>query len=135
MCWGSGGRHGRRVVESEEQNPAEPALNEHIERVRADPPPKGGLKVVLRVAPEGWDVPRDSFFQNNFYLLPRLVEAVRERVRESGVRHLVDAYCGVGVFAIELAKQVESFAGIEIDLRAIRAARVNAAQPGFATGH
>ena len=128
-------RHDNRlVVDIEECKAAEPALNEQIARVRADPPPKGGLKVVLRVAPEGWDVPRDSFFQNNFYLLPRLVEAVREGVRESGVRHLVDAYCGVGFFAIELAKQVESFAGIEIDLRAIRAARVNAAQRGCANG-
>ena len=94
---------------------------------RADPPPKGGLKVVLRVRPEGWDVPRDSFFQNNFFLLPRLVEVVRQRLRESRVRHLVDAYCGVGFFGIELADQVESFAGIEMDRMAAEAARRNAA--------
>ena len=50
-------------------------------KVRAHPPPKGGIKVVLRVAPEGWEVPRDSFFQNNFFLLPKLVEVVRERLR------------------------------------------------------
>ena len=128
-------RHDNRlVVDIEECKVAEPALNEQLERVRAHPPPKGGLKVVLRVAPEGWDVPRDSFFQNNFFLLARLVEAVRERVRDSGVRHLVDAYCGVGFFAIELADEVESFAGIEIDLMAIKAARGNAANRGRSNG-
>src|ERR1041384_5239988 len=78
-------RHDNRlVVDIEECRIAEPALNEQIKYVRAHPPPKGGLKVVLRVAPEGWNVPPDSFFQNNFFLLPKLVELVRERVRESG---------------------------------------------------
>src|ERR1700690_1061164 len=33
---------------------AEPVLNEQIRRVRAHPPPKGGIKVVLRVSPENW---------------------------------------------------------------------------------
>ncbi len=128
-------RHDNRlVVDIEECKVAEPALNEQITRVRARPPPKGGLKVVLRVAPEGWNVPGDSFFQNNFLLTPRLVDVVRERVRESGARHLVDAYCGVGFFGIELAELVESFAGIEIDLMAIQAARDNAAVRGCANG-
>ncbi len=128
-------RHDNRlVVDIEECKVAEPALNEQIRRVRAHPPPKGGLKVVLRIAPEDWELPRDSFFQNNFFLLPSLIEAVRERVRESGVRHLVDAYCGVGFFAIELADQVESFAGIELDQMAVKAARVNAANRGRGNG-
>src|SRR2546426_2336500 len=86
----------RLVLDVEECKIAEPGLNQQLGRVRGNPPAKGGLKVVLRVAVEGWDVPRDSFFQNNLFLLPKLVEAVRERVRNSGVRHLVDAYCGVG---------------------------------------
>src|SRR5437016_2530092 len=124
----------RLVLDVEECKIAEPRLNQQLGRVRGNPPAKGGLKVVLWVAPEGWDVPRDSFFQNNLFLLPGLVEAVRERVRDSGVRHLVDAYCGVGFFAIELADEVESFAGIEIDLMAIKAARGNAANRGRSNG-
>jgi hypothetical protein len=60
----------RLVVDLEECKIAEPALNEQILHVRAHPPPKGGLKVVLRIPPEGWEVPPDSFFQNNFFLLP-----------------------------------------------------------------
>jgi hypothetical protein len=59
-------------------------FNDHIKRVRANPPPKGGLKVVLRIPPEGWEVPPDSFFQNNFFLLPGLVEAVRQFRKEVG---------------------------------------------------
>jgi len=128
-------RHDNRfVVDIDECSIAEPALNEQIKGVQANPPPKGGIKVVLRIAPEGWEVPRDSFFQNNFFLMPKLVETVRERIRNSGVRHLIDAYCGVGYFAIELADLVESFAGIEIDQMAIKAARRNAANRERANG-
>ena len=86
---------------------AEPAINEQIRHVRAHPPPKGGIKVVLRIPPDNWDVPPDSFFQNNFFLLPRLVETVRDCLRLSGAQHLVDLYCGVGFFGIELANAVE----------------------------
>ena len=121
-------RHDNRlVVDVDECRIAEPALNEQIRRVRAAPPPKGGIKVVLRIAPEGWDVPRDSFFQNNLFLLPKLVETVRERIRDGGARQLVDAYCGVGFFCVEVADLVETFVGVEIDPPAVQAARRNAA--------
>jgi tRNA/tmRNA/rRNA uracil-C5-methylase (TrmA/RlmC/RlmD family) len=113
---------------------AEPALNQQLVHVRSNPPPKGGIKVVLRIPPEGWDVPPDSFFQNNFFLLPRMVDTVRELLKASGSKHLVDVYCGVGFFAIELAKHVESFAGVEYDRMAIRAAHKNAQRRGATNG-
>ena len=113
---------------------AEPALNAQITHVRAHPPPKGGIKVVLRIPPEDWTVPPDSFFQNNFFLLPKLVETVREILRAGGTRHLVDLYCGVGFFGIEVADAVESFVGVELDKLAIKAARENAAQRGRTNG-
>jgi len=113
---------------------AEPAINEQIRYVRAHPPPKGGIKVVLRIPPEGWDVGPDSFFQNNFFLLPKLVDTVREMVRRGGTRHLIDLYCGVGFFGIELADVVESFAGVEYDRMAIESARRNAASRGRTNG-
>lgn len=128
-------RHDNRlVVDLEECKIAEPALNEEIRRVRAHPPPKGGLKVVLRVPPEGWEVPRDSFFQNNFFLLPKLVEAVGEQLRQCGSRYLIDAYCGVGFFSLELADAVERYLGVEIDSAAIKAARRNAELRGKPNG-
>jgi len=114
------------VEDIEECRIAEPALNEQLRHVRAHPPPRGGLKVVLRTLPEDWEVPPDSFFQNNFFLLPKLVATVRGLVSTGGVRHLVDLYCGVGFFGIELADTVESFVGVEYDQRAIRAAQKNA---------
>ncbi|HTI98704.1 MAG TPA: class I SAM-dependent RNA methyltransferase [Dongiaceae bacterium] len=113
---------------------AEPALNEQILEVRQNPPPKGGIKVVLRVQPEGWEVPPDSFFQNNFFLLPKLVETVGAALQEAGTRFLADVFCGVGFFAIELADRVESFVGVEFDRMAIKAARQNAASRGRTNG-
>ena len=124
----------RLVVDIEECKIAEPALNEQILHVRKNPPPKGGLKVVLRVAAEGWEVPRDSFFQNNFFLLPKLVEVIRERLQQSGSRFLIDAYCGVGFFSLELADLVEKFIGVEVDLMAIKAAKQNAVLRGKTNG-
>lgn len=105
---------------------AEPALNEQVKQVRANPPPRGGLKFVLRVQPENWSVPKDSFFQNNFFLLPELVTTVKGFLAQSGARHLIDLYCGVGFFGIEAAGAVDSFVGVEYDQLAIRAARENA---------
>jgi len=113
---------------------AEPALNEQILQVRANPPPKGGIKVVLRVQPEGWDVARDSFFQNNFFLLPQLVETARGCLKDSGVKYLLDLYCGVGFFGIELAGAVQSFAGVEYDAQAIKSARRNAETRNITNG-
>ena len=115
------------VQDIEECKIAEPPLNEQIKHVRANPPPRGGLKFVLRVQPEGWVVPKDSFFQNNFFLLPELVGTVKNFLKDSGAKHLIDLYCGVGFFGIEAAGAVESFVGVEYDQMAIRAARENAA--------
>ncbi len=127
------------VEDLDECKIAEPALSEQIKHVRANPPPKGGIKVVLRIPPEDWVVPRDSFFQNNFFLLPKLVETVRGFVKDGGAKHLIDLYCGVGFFGIELADAVESFVGVEFDQQAIKAARENAklknrTNGGFITG-
>lgn len=124
----------RLVVDIEECKIAEPAINEQIRQVRRRPPPKGGIKVVLRIAPEGWRVPPDSFFQNNFFLLPQLVATVRQRLRDGGARFLIDAYCGVGFFSIEAADAVEEFAGVEVDSAAIKAARQNALARGRRNG-
>lgn len=113
---------------------AEPSLNEAITQWRRNPPPKGGLKTVLRIPPEGWVVPEHSFFQNNFFLLPALLDGVRSRLKDSGVQHLFDVYCGVGFFAISLADAVKSFTGVELDAPAIRAARKNQESRGITNG-
>lgn len=113
---------------------SEPELNEQIQYVRQNPPPKGGLKVVIRKFPPDWEVPQDSFFQNNFFLLPELVRVVREAFKGGGSRYLIDLYCGVGFFGIELAGLAEAFVGVELDKKAILAARHNAARRGITNG-
>jgi len=124
----------RLVVDIEECKISEPALNQEITRVRRNPPPKGGIKVVLRVPPENWELPPDSFFQNNFFLLPELVNTVRSTLRSSESRFLVDAYCGVGFFSIECADLVDRFVGVELDGPAIKAARRNAERRKISNG-
>jgi tRNA/tmRNA/rRNA uracil-C5-methylase (TrmA/RlmC/RlmD family) len=128
------GTDNRFVEDIEECKIAEPALNDQIKHVRANPPPRGGLKFVLRVQPENWEVPKDSFFQNNYFLLPELVGTVRGFLRASGARHLIDLYCGVGFFGIEEAGAVESFVGVEYDALAVKAARQNAAARDIRNG-
>jgi tRNA/tmRNA/rRNA uracil-C5-methylase (TrmA/RlmC/RlmD family) len=122
------------VEDIQECKISEPALNEQIQHVRKNPPPKGGIKVVLRIAPEGWDVPRDSFFQNNFFLLPKFVDVLRECIKDAGTKHLIDAYCGVGFFSLELSNVVARFTGIELDALAIKAARRNAVTRNVTNG-
>jgi tRNA/tmRNA/rRNA uracil-C5-methylase (TrmA/RlmC/RlmD family) len=122
------------VEDIEECKIAEPAISEQIKQVRANPPPKGGIKIVLRIPPENWDVPPDSFFQNNFFLLPKLVETVRGFLRDGGAKHLVDLYCGVGFFGVELADLVESFVGVEYDRLAIKSAQRNAESRKISNG-
>src|SRR5688572_699912 len=128
-------RYDNRFVEDIDHCPiSEPEVSDGIKRVRANPPPKGGLKVVLRKMPEGWDVPHDSFFQNNFFLLPELVNTVRSYFKESGSRFLIDLYCGVGFFGIQLADLADAFLGVELDKKAIQSARKNAADRNIANG-
>ncbi len=124
----------RFVVDMNHCRISEPALNEELQRLRENPPPKSGVKAVLRVPPEDWDLPNDSFFQNNFQLLPGLVAAVRDAFKAGGSRCLIDAYCGVGFFSIELADLCERFAGIEIDAMAVRSAKKNAADRNITNG-
>jgi tRNA/tmRNA/rRNA uracil-C5-methylase (TrmA/RlmC/RlmD family) len=122
------------VVDIDQCPIAEPGLNAEILRVRENPPPKGGIKVVLRIPPEDWDVPPDSFFQNNFFLLPKLVETARDCLTAGGARYLIDVYCGVGFFGISLADAVSKFVGVEIDKPAIKAARNNMIRHGRENG-
>ncbi len=128
-------RHDNRlVVDMDRCEIAEPALNDQLHQLRDDPPPRNMQKVVLRIMPDDWELHRDSFFQNNFHLLPQLVEAVRECLANAGTSHLVDAYCGIGFFSLSLADLVESFVGVDIDKQCILPARENMKQRSVTNG-
>ena len=67
-----------------------------------------------------------EFFQNNPFVLPEMVQHVRREASLGGVSYLVDAYCGVGLFALSTAKSFDQVAGIEISEPAVRWANANA---------
>ncbi|WP_269538692.1 class I SAM-dependent RNA methyltransferase [Cerasicoccus fimbriatus] len=72
-----------------------------------------------------------EFFQNNPYILPEMIDYVLAEIGRDPQRYLVDAYCGVGVFALSAARDFEQVAGVEINHQAIELARLNAAANGI----
>ncbi len=76
-----------------------------------------------------------SFFQNNPYVLPHMVEYVTSKARGPNVRFLVDAYCGGGLFCLSASKDFEACYGVEISELAVLSARRNAELNGIANCH
>ena len=82
-------------------------------------------------------VPLDGFYQVNTAVAGELVRQVRDwyarAAAESGTRHLLDLYCGVGVFALACAADgAAPVLGIESVRPAIAAARQNSRALGQA---
>jgi tRNA (uracil-5-)-methyltransferase len=85
-----------------------------------------------------------NFFQNNYYVLPLMVEHVIEQATKvivddegsgrvkSPPTHLVDCYCGSGLFAIATASYFDQVVGIEINDKAVAEAAANAQENGIA---
>ena len=76
-------------------------------------------------------VPVGSFFQVNREVIELALEHVRKIFAASGCRVLVDAYCGVGLFALMLGNLAGHVYGIEEDAKAIKAANENSRQLGL----
>jgi tRNA (uracil-5-)-methyltransferase len=101
-----------------------------------------------------FDYQAGSFFQNNNSVLVPLTSYVRDAIFPSiptttsststststaspppPPTHLVDAYCGAGLFALTLAPHFTKIAGIELSADSIRFATHNAALNGLETAH
>jgi len=69
-----------------------------------------------------------GFFQNNNAILSLLVDYVRSLIdsSEGHPTHLVDTYCGAGLFAITLSSRFQKVAGIELSQSSIASAKNNA---------
>lgn len=67
-----------------------------------------------------------EFFQNNAFVLPVMVDHVLSQATASGCTHLIDTYCGSGLFAISAAKSFETVFGVEVSDLAVTAAVSNA---------
>ena len=73
-------------------------------------------------------VPIGSFFQVNREVIELVLKHTRQVFAASGCKTLVDAYCGIGLFALFLGDLAEHVYGVEEDTRAINAANENAAR-------
>ncbi len=71
-------------------------------------------------------VPAGGFFQVNTAVANLLVGHLREVIRESACGHVLDLYCGVGVFGLAAALEGRAVWGVDSDERAIACARKNA---------
>ena len=122
-------QHGRRsqLVDVAQCSIATEAINEALPEMRDTARRSGGKKrrqrggtLLLRdvlegvvtdpqavvseqVGPLTFQFKAGEFFQNNPFILPGLVEHVAREASLEGVRYLVDAYCGVGLFALSTA--------------------------------
>lgn len=140
----------RRIVDVEQCPIATKAINSALPEAREEARRAGGKKrrqrggtLLLRDVIEGvvtdpqaivservgeliFQFKAGEFFQNNPYILPELVSYVATEAAAQGARYLVDAYCGVGLFALSTARNFEQVAGVEISEPAVRWAQANA---------
>ncbi len=93
--------------------------------------PPANEQAVERILGKELRVPLGSFFQINQGVIELALQHVREVFTASGCRTVVDAYCGVGLFALLLADLAGHVYGIEVDARAITAANANAERLGI----
>jgi len=76
-----------------------------------------------RLAGETFRIRPSSFFQTNTAQAEKMVQMVVKGLENA--RTVVDAYCGVGTFALVLAKHVEKVIAIEESASAIKDAQWN----------
>lgn len=94
------------------------------------------LPVYERVGPYLFTFAAGSFFQNNNSIILPLTEYVKEAIAnptssQPRPTHLVDTYCGSGLFGITLSDQFQRVAGVEISQDSITAAKTNAEMNGL----
>jgi len=72
-----------------------------------------------------------NFFQNNPYMLPVMVDhvidaSVKPNAKGENMTHLIDCYCGSGLFCLSAAEHFNVCVGIEVNEKAVEEARLNA---------
>lgn len=72
-----------------------------------------------------------DFFQNNPFILEDLISYTLKQASALGAPYLVDAYCGVGVFALAGSALFERVIGVEVNPKAIELAVANAGLNGI----
>ncbi|GMH54711.1 hypothetical protein TrST_g5683 [Triparma strigata] len=144
------------VIATKEINEALPGVRERVNQrlEMGELKKKKGATLLLRHADEGvvfdhnqyvtttvkdikFRFKAGNFFQNNPYMLPSMVNYVvgqaKGGIGENGdgdMTHLVDCYCGSGLFCLSASKDFEVCVGIEVNDKAVEEARENAALNG-----
>ena len=147
-----GSRH--HIIDVPRCDIAMPQINERLTTLRAEvfsigpTRYKKGATLLLRAAHNGvltdnkdiaiedvdgvrFEFQAGDFFQNNPFILPAFVRHVASEASQHGASHLIDAYCGSGLFALSCAKSFQEVIGIEISAAAVQKATHNAAINGF----
>ncbi|MGH2349312.1 MAG: 23S rRNA (uracil(1939)-C(5))-methyltransferase RlmD [bacterium] len=91
----------------------------------------GRAHIVERVAGLRFAVGLTTFFQINTAQTEGMIALVDEFAALNGSSRVVDLYCGVGTFALALARRAGEVIGIDASRRSIEAARENAAANGI----
>ncbi len=91
----------------------------------------GAVEIELNLSGMRYVVSGRTFFQANWEMNLRLVERVRELVRESGGERMLDLYAGAGNFALPLSPLVREVVAVEGNPAAVRDLRANIEQNGI----
>jgi 23S rRNA (uracil1939-C5)-methyltransferase len=76
---------------------------------------------------EHYNVSDDSFFQVNTHVADTLIAEVLKALAPLSDAHVLDLYCGVGLFTVPLARQGQRVVGVEVSASAVADARANTA--------
>lgn len=92
----------------------------------------GTERIAELVPPLRLELGPGAFLQTNTRMAEELYRSVREEAAFRGGETLVDLYCGIGSFALYLARDVERVIGLEMAEGAVADARHNARLNGIA---
>jgi tRNA/tmRNA/rRNA uracil-C5-methylase (TrmA/RlmC/RlmD family) len=90
--------------------------------------PEAVVDVIVEKGGEKFTFDARTFFQANLSLVDELIRLATEG---AAGRTALDLYCGVGLFALPLARKFEKVIGVESNERAVEYARVNANNAGL----
>ena len=117
----------RKQAETPFKKGATLLIREHLDGVASDP------KAIIRekVGDIVFSFPAGEFFQNNPSILKSFTDYVGEKASAGGVSHLVDAYCGSGLFCLTAAHRFQEAVGVEVSELSVSHASKNAEANGI----
>lgn len=93
---------------------------------------KGNPRLVEQIGGLGFSLSPQAFFQVNHDQAEKLVELVLQNLELTGRERVLDAYCGIGMFTLHLARHAREVVGVEGFPAATADAEENARANGIA---